>query len=278
MEQISLKDLDEVDILLTELEVSQGHGNLILCFVASPAYRDRIVEAIKSRFPVQIQAVEKGDDLIHDLREIQQGKDKVLVWALPYMLSEDILNALNNFRELFYDTGMPNIVFMTPAAFDDVFWKAPDFWRYRGGYHGFKGRDHGLAFRPVEALSIPIDFSYRSKEELLRRKRINEYLLGKIKDEKAKGKILGEIGTVHQLLSEPHQAIEYHEKALSIAREIGDRRGEGITLWNMSLALDQLGQRAQAIECARAAINILEDIEDPNAEMVKRKLQEWDSP
>ncbi|HNX40391.1 MAG TPA: hypothetical protein PKK11_07375, partial [Methanothrix sp.] len=70
MEQISLKDLDEVDILLTELEVSQGHGNLILCFVASPAYRDRIVEAIKSRFPVQIQAVEKGDDLIHDLREI----------------------------------------------------------------------------------------------------------------------------------------------------------------------------------------------------------------
>ncbi len=47
MEQISLKDLDEVDLLLTELEISQGKGNLILCIVASPAYRERVIEVIK---------------------------------------------------------------------------------------------------------------------------------------------------------------------------------------------------------------------------------------
>ena len=38
MEPLSLGDLDEVDLLLTELEISQGKGNLILCTVASPAY------------------------------------------------------------------------------------------------------------------------------------------------------------------------------------------------------------------------------------------------
>ncbi|MDD1761794.1 MAG: hypothetical protein LUQ59_06130 [Methanothrix sp.] len=44
----------------------------------------------------------------------------------------------------------------------------------------------------------------------------------------------------------------------------------------MSLALDQLGNRTQAIECARAALKIQEDIEDLHAEKTKRKLQEWD--
>ena len=62
-----------------------------------------------------------------------------------------------------------------------MIWKAPDFWRYRGGYHILKGEDHGRAFQAVEALSIPLDFSYQNKEELLRRKRINEYLLEKIR-------------------------------------------------------------------------------------------------
>jgi len=36
MDPIPIEDLDEVDLLLTELEISQGKGNLILCVVASP--------------------------------------------------------------------------------------------------------------------------------------------------------------------------------------------------------------------------------------------------
>jgi hypothetical protein len=44
----------------------------------------------------------------------------------------------------------------------------------------------------------------------------------------------------------------------------------------MSLALDQLGNRTQAIECAKSALKIQEDIEDPYREKIKRKLQEWD--
>jgi predicted RNase H-like HicB family nuclease len=43
----------------------------------------------------------------------------------------------------------------------------------------------------------------------------------------------------------------------------------------MSLALDQLGDRAEAIANAQAALEILVEIEDPNAEMVRRKLAEW---
>ncbi len=37
---------------------------------------------------------------------------------------------------------------------------------------------------------------------------------------------------------------------------------------NMILALDQLGNRTQAIECAKAALKILEDIEDHRTDSV----------
>lgn len=65
------------------------------------------------------------------------------------------------------------------------------------------------------------------------------------------------------------------EQQLTIVCEIGDRRGEGIALWNVSLALDQLGERAQAIQHAEQALNIFERIEDPSAARVRAQLAEW---
>ena len=74
MESVSLEDLDEVDLLLTELEISRGRGNLILCSVASPAYRDKVIAAVEARFPCKVLAVETGDKLISDLREYKGGE------------------------------------------------------------------------------------------------------------------------------------------------------------------------------------------------------------
>jgi len=165
---------------------------------------------------------------------------------------------------------------MTPSALDEVIWKAPDFWRYRGGYHILNESEHRPVYQAVEALSRPFDFSYQSKEELYRRKRINEYLLDKIRDQRERMRILDELGTIHFLLSEPRKEIEYYEKALKISRKIGDRRSEGNALWNMGLALKDLGDTCKAIKCAKSALEIMESIESPHAEKVKRKLQEWE--
>jgi hypothetical protein len=43
----------------------------------------------------------------------------------------------------------------------------------------------------------------------------------------------------------------------------------------MSLALDELGDRAQAVARAETALKILEAIEDPNAAKVRAKLAQW---
>jgi hypothetical protein len=109
MDQFSLKDLDEIDLLLAELEISQGRGNLILCQVASPAYRDKLVQAIGERFFIKTINVDNGDQLIADLRGLKNCQKGIIVWIFPETLSKDILDAINNFRELFYELKVPSV-------------------------------------------------------------------------------------------------------------------------------------------------------------------------
>ena len=47
---------------------------------------------------------------------IKPKEEEILIWTLPETLAKDILDALNNFRELFYDAGVPSLIFMTPAG------------------------------------------------------------------------------------------------------------------------------------------------------------------
>ena len=94
-------------------------------------------------------------------------------------------------------------------------------------------------------------------------------------DRRSEGNALGNLGTAYLQLGEPKRAIEYYEQRSPIARETGDRRGEGNALWNRALAFDELGRRQEAISGAQTALAIFEQIEDPNAEMVRRKLADW---
>jgi len=86
---------------------------------------------------------------------------------------------------------------------------------------------------------------------------------------------LGNLGLAYSDLGEPRKAIEFYEQALAIAREIGDRRGEGNRLFNTSLSLRVLGQNEEAVSLARSALAIFEQIESPSAAAVRQKLAEW---
>jgi tetratricopeptide (TPR) repeat protein len=76
-------------------------------------------------------------------------------------------------------------------------------------------------------------------------------------------------------LGDASKAIKYYERHMAIACEIGDRRSEGNTLWNMSLALDNLNERSEAIKKAESALEIFEQIESPAVARVRQKLAEW---
>jgi tetratricopeptide (TPR) repeat protein len=86
---------------------------------------------------------------------------------------------------------------------------------------------------------------------------------------------LGNLGNAYSDLGDPRKAIDFYDQALQISREIGDRRGEGNRLFNMSLSLHALGQNEKAVSLARSALAIFEEIESPSAETVRKTLAEW---
>ncbi len=65
---------------------------------------------------------------------------------------------------------------------------------------------------------------------------------------------LGNLGNAYHSLGEHKRAVEFHQQDRQVAREIGDLRGEGTALWNMSLAYEDLGERGQVIACLEAAL------------------------
>ena len=77
-------------------------------------------------------------------------------------------------------------------------------------------------------------------------------------------------------MGETGRAIKYYEQALAIAREIGDLHNESGMLLNISIALNTLGNRDQAIACAEDSLRIREQIRDTtNAAKVRAKLAKW---
>ena len=59
---------------------------------------------------------------------------------------------------------------------------------------------------------------------------------------------LSNLGNAYAALGDTRKAIELYEQRLVIAREIGDRRGEGNSLGNLGSAYNALGDTRRAIE------------------------------
>jgi hypothetical protein len=64
-------------------------------------------------------------------------------------------------------------------------------------------------------------------------------------------------------------------EAVDFVGRIGDRRGEGIDLFNMGLALYNLEEKDQAIHLVKQALEIYEAIASPRAEGARKKLKQW---
>ncbi|WP_165958936.1 tetratricopeptide repeat protein [Actinomadura sp. KC345] len=74
-------------------------------------------------------------------------------------------------------------------------------------------------------------------------------------------------------------AIVHYEKALSAFREVGDRPGQGETLYNLGQAHLHLGRRRAARDCWVRALAIFEDLQTPQTAGVLARLRSlYDRP
>ena len=258
MEESEIEDIEELDTVITELEISKGKGNIILCVVNSPLYRDRIIQTLNGRFSSKVINVNNGEQIISILKNEELDTAEILIWTMPEEATEDVINTLNNFRELFYEKKIPSVIFYNQGFSEQVITKAPDFWRYRGNYYEFKEEEMGLAFNALEALSSPL--TYKNKEDLLRRKRINEYLLENIRDKKEKVGVLYQLGLISNYLGELDKALRFFVNTLELSEELGLKEGIALALNNMGIVYRIQGETEKALEHFEKALKIHEEI------------------
>ena len=77
---------------------------------------------------------------------------------------------------------------------------------------------------------------------------------------------LGNLGNCYSSLGEYRQAIDLHTQALAIARDTGDRQGEGIAWATWGTATASLGDYRQAIDLHTQALAIAREIGDRQGE------------
>ena len=68
------------------------------------------------------------------------------------------------------------------------------------------------------------------------------------------------LGNAFQSLGDFNKAVEYHTLALSIAKDLGDKAGEGGAYSNLGNAFDSLGDFNKAVEYYQASVNKLNDV------------------
>jgi hypothetical protein len=96
-----------------------------------------------------------------------------------------------------------------------------------------------------------------------------------IGDRRSEVIVLGDLGALQRGVGALAGAQALLEQQLALARELGDRRGEGAALWNLALTVDDLGDRARALDLARGALVILQSLESPEVERISRQLASW---
>ncbi|XP_044169311.1 tetratricopeptide repeat protein 28-like, partial [Acropora millepora] len=87
-----------------------------------------------------------------------------------------------------------------------------------------------------------------------------------IGDRGVQGRANGNLGNAYRSLGDYRKAIEYHEKDLKIAIEIGDRGGEGGAYGNLGNAYRSLGDYRKAIEYHQKHLKIAIEISDRGGE------------
>ena len=249
--------VEEIEALIEELELLKGEGSVILVVVNSRDVKERLINKIDERFNAEVLEVKSGQEIINTLKK--GGDLEVLVLVLPDELTEDILNALNNYRELFYRCGFPSVVVCNLDALGKIIKDAPDFWRYRGSVYDL------TVSKVNEILDLflrsPLTRKFRNLDEIDRFIEMCNHLLNIVKNDDEKARLLIELADAYlhkSGLTEDEKDLKIAEDLLKKAIDTAKSDNyKGLALLLYSVLLIGKGELEKAIEI----IECMKDLE-----------------
>lgn len=87
-----------------------------------------------------------------------------------------------------------------------------------------------------------------------------------IGDRRCEGMALGNLGNAYRILGRIEEAVTCYEQDIAICQEVGDRRGEGSTLTSLGVAYQGWGRFEEAVTCHQQALEIFEEVGDQQRE------------
>jgi len=132
--------------------------------------------------------------------------------------------------------------------------------------HRFLAGDYDGAARVLQKIATHYLFKWGYYAQL---GRLREGLLGHIKDQRLQAENLGGLGSVYYALGNFDSAIQFHQEALVLARQIGYQRGVSGQLGRLGIIYRSLFQIEQAQQCYEESLQIARSINDPAMEVYR---------
>ena len=190
----------------------------------------------------------------------------------PSAAPDWFLRHLNWRRAAYSSLARPLLLWVPEYLLRLMMEHAPDFFDWHSGFYEFTTPEAALAETARQVYLVgdaeQADLTLAQKRERIATLRglLDEYVGREPEIRLARADLLSKLGILHYSLGEARRAIEYYEQALAIAREIGDRRGEGAHLGNLGLAYAALGEVRRAIEYHEQALSVAREIGDRRME------------
>jgi tetratricopeptide (TPR) repeat protein len=253
---------------------------LYVAVVKTPSQRDRLITLLAEAVPaVKLQTVTLRADSTDILDEIQQQlggppSGPVMLTGLEAVLPSDapnhpILNALNLRRPDWPQRVPQPVVFWVPEYLLGLLARsAPDFLDWRSDTIHFPDLQPDQ-FEVLKSATwgggIDTRLSAAARRERIRelesRIAANEHSQDRVIRSTVAG-WLNELGLHLKLLGQNQEALDRFQRALSIVRDLGDKRGQGAALGNLGIACCNLGELRKAVEFYEQALAIAHDIGD----------------
>jgi tetratricopeptide (TPR) repeat protein len=130
------------------------------------------------------------------------------------------------------------------------------------GYHLFQAGEYDRAFELLNPALLYMQRRGRVREsQQILMPFLNEPVQRQLAP-RVVGQLLSTVGRAFGALGESRRAIEYHQQALEISRQIGDRRAEEQHLGNLGSAHGELGEAVRAIEYLEQVLTIAREFGD----------------